>query len=230
MTDTSAARTTRRDLLRTGTIGAAAAAFLAACTAKLDQPGQSGLDPTTTLVAPTVPLETPSEADKAADLTVLMTMTSVELLASELYGTYGPVLTDAAWAAEAERFATDHGAAAEEHAAATPEDLRVTEPNAVLMESTVAPIEDQLTSDGPILALFAGVERSLAATYLTAVGAFTTREGRASISALGAAAARRAALLGNGGEGIAPTGPLYNTTDLITSNAYIEPGDTTSGE
>lgn len=226
MTDT-AARPTRRDLLRTGTLGAAAAAFLAACTAKIDNPGQSGADPTTTLVTPTVPLEEPSDAEKQADLTVLMTMTSVELLAADLYGQYGPVLTDAEWATEAARYATDHGVAAEAHAAATPADLRVTEPNAVLLENSILPIEDQLTSDGPILEMFAALERSMAATYLTAVGAFTTREGRASISALGAAAARRAALLGNRGQGEPPTGPLYNTADLITSNAYIEPAPTT---
>ena len=122
MTDT-AARPTRRDLLRTGTLGAAAAAFLAACTAKIDNPGQSGADPTTTLVTPTVPLEEPSDAEKQADLTVLMTMTSVELLAADLYGQYGPVLTDAEWATEAARYATDHGVAAEAHAAATPADI-----------------------------------------------------------------------------------------------------------
>ncbi|MEZ5140278.1 MAG: hypothetical protein R2711_16345 [Acidimicrobiales bacterium] len=50
------ASASRRQLLLTGSLGAAATAFLAACGTKDNsKSGQSGVDPTTTLVTPTVP-------------------------------------------------------------------------------------------------------------------------------------------------------------------------------
>lgn len=215
-------RTSRRDLLLGGAFGAAAATFLAACGGGSSAPvGQSGDAPATTLVRPTVPLAEPSAADLENDVTLLRTATSLELLAEELYGTYAGRISDAEWAGHAERFGADHGTAAEDFAAATPADARVTDANEVVRENTVEPVIDTLQSDTAILNMFAGIERTLAATYMTAVGAFTDREGRANFSALAAAAARRAALLGNGGEGDVPTGPLFPTTDLIAGEAYL---------
>lgn len=216
------APTSRRDLLLGGAFGAAATAFLAACGGgDSAPPGQSGLAPTTTLVMPTVPLEEPTDEDLADDVTQLRTATSLELLAAELYADYGPRLTNEEWAGHAARFAADHEAAAEAFQEATPVLERVYEPNQVVQEETVDPVKATLLNDTAILNFFAGIERTLAATYLTATAAFNVRDGRANFAANAAAAARRAALLGNGGEGVAPTGPLFPTTDLIASAAYL---------
>jgi hypothetical protein len=217
------APTSRRDLLVGGAFGAAATAFLAACGGGGDSAplGQSGIAPSTTLVMPTVPLEEPSDADLADDVTQLRTATSLELLAAQLYAQYAPRIADAEWSGHAARFAADHEAAAEAFAEATPAAQRVTEPNQVVQENTVDPVIATLQNDTAILNFFAGIERTLAATYLTATAAFNVRDGRANFAAHAAAAARRAALMGNGGEGVAPRGPLFPTTDLIAGSAYL---------
>lgn len=216
------AGTTRRQLLRTSGIAAAAAAVLAACGTKNDIPsGASGQDPTTTSVMPTVPIKEPSEADKQYDVTVLRTATSLELLAVQLYTNFGKDITDADWNAAAAQFATDHQAAADTFTAATDKADQVTEPNAYIQENSVDPIANDLTSDAAILSFFATVESSIAATYVTAVGTMTDPEGRNDFAAYGAASARRSALLGSGGTGTAPSSALLSTADLIANDAYL---------
>ena len=99
----------RRQLVLGGTLGAAAAAFLAACGTKTpDTAGQSGVDPTTTAVTPTVPITDPSEAEVAGEQQNLRTAASLELVVASAYTTYGKKLSDTDLAAQATRIAADH--------------------------------------------------------------------------------------------------------------------------
>jgi hypothetical protein len=221
-TSSTGSGTTRRQIISTGAFGAAAAAFLAACGTKADRKaGQSGIDPTTTVAAPEAPLPDVTEADLAYDTDLLRTATSLELLAADLYDEYGPKLDDAEWKTNTERFATDHRAAAAEFRRETPAEHRVDEPNEWLQQNSVDPVADDLTSDRSILAFFSSIESTLAATYITAVSNFSQVEGRAQFAGFAEAAARREALLGDGGEGAAPESALYPLQDLIPNEAYV---------
>lgn len=214
--------TTRRQVILTGAFGAAAAAFLAACGTKSDKTaGQSGVDPTTTIAAPEAPQAEIAKADLAYDTDLLRTATSLELLAAELYQEYGPVIDDAEWKANAERFAADHKRTAAVFREETPADARVDEPNQFLQENTVDPVIDQLTNDRAILNFFAGLESTLAATYIAAVGSFTQVEGRAQFARYAESAARRNAVMANGGNGAPPTSALYPLQDLVPNEAYV---------
>ncbi len=221
-TSSPASGTTRRQIITTGAFGAAAAAFLAACGTKSDKAaGQSGLDPTTSIAPPEAPLPKVSEADLANDTDLLRTATSLELLAVDLYQEYGRLLEDADWKANATRFAADHKAAAAAFRNETPAENRVDEPNQYLQENTVDPFVDQLTDDRTILSFFAGLESTLTATYITAVSSFSQVEGRAQFAGFAEAAARRNAVMANGGDGAAPESALYPLQDLIPNEAYV---------
>ena len=223
-TSSPATGTTRRQMLRTGAFGAAAAAFLAACGTKSDKSaGQSGADPSTTIAAPEAPLPDISEADLAYDTDLLRTATSLELMAADLYEEYGPNLTDEEWKANAARFAADHKAAAAAFREETPSEHRVSVPNKWLMENSVAPLETELAngSDAVLLEFYAGLESTLVATYIAAVASFTQVEGRAQFAGFAEASARRNALMGNGGEGAPPESALYPLQDLIPNEAYV---------
>ena len=219
-----ASGTTRRQIITTGAFGAAAAAFLAACGTKSDsKAGQSGDDPTTTAVAPEAPLPEVSEADLAYDTDLLRTATSMELLAADLYEQYGPKLSSEEWKTQCARFAADHQAAAEEFRSETDPEHRVDEPNEWLIKNSVEPVEDQLDAgpDAVVLEFFALLESTFAATYITAVSSYSQVEGRAQFAGFSEAAARRNALLANGGDGRAPTSALYPLQDLIPNEAYV---------
>ncbi len=223
-TDSPVTGATRRQIITTGAFGAAAAAFLAACGTKTDRTaGQSGADPTPTLAPPEPPLPEASEADLAYDTDLLRTATSLELLAAQLYTEYGPKFTDEEWKANAARFAADHEAAAAEFREETPSEHRVSVPNAYLQENTVDPVSVELDkgNEAVLLDFFASVESTLTATYITAVSSFSQVEGRALFAGYSEAAARRQAVMGNGGEGAPPTGPLYPLQDLIPNEAYV---------
>jgi hypothetical protein len=214
--------TTRRGLLVTGGLGAAAAAFLAACGTSSDSPsGASGDAPTPTGVAPTAPPPEASADDLQWDITVLRTAASLELLAAQLYRNHGPFLASAEWAAEAKRYALDHTEAARAFNRELTAGLRVTEPNSYLQETSIDPIEADLTSDRAILNMFAGVESSIVATYVTACSTQSTSMRRQLFASYAAPAAARNALLANGGTGQAPDMPLYPLRDLIPNDAYV---------
>ena len=212
----------RRQIITTGAFGAAAAALLAACGTKSDRTaGQSGVDPTTTAVAPEAPLAEITAADKAYDVDLLRTATSLELLAADLYKQYGPILKDAEWAGNAARFGTDHEAAAKAFRSETPAKYRVDSANEYLQTNTVDPIADQLDNDRAILNFFAALESTIAATYIAAVGSFTDVDGRAQFAGYSEAAARRNAVMGNAGAGAPPESALYPLQDLIPNEAYV---------
>lgn len=213
--------TSRRTLLATGTAGLAATALLAACSDEGPKPGVSGSPAPTTEVPPTVPEKKPTEADLQADRDTFATANSLELLAVEVYRRFGNRFQDLELAAAAERFATDHEAAAEIWASQAGDHDGLGEPNAYLMENQVNPVVNLLDNDVAIADLASGIESAIAATYITAVGTLLDPQWRQTIMSHGAAAARRAALFGNGGAGLAPDTALYPLTDLISTDAYL---------
>ncbi|HRW37699.1 MAG TPA: hypothetical protein P5254_08370 [Aquihabitans sp.] len=217
------ASASRRQLLLTGSLGAAATAFLAACGTKDNsKSGQSGVDPTTTLVTPTVPLGEPSEVELATEQQNLRTAASLELVVAAAYTTYGPKLTDAELSAQAERIAGEHTELADTfNGAVDGADQKVTDPNEWVQTNVIDPVADQMTSDGAILSLMGKLESTLAASYTQVVSDATTTEWRGRWAAIAAGAARRAALLSNGGDGAVPTSALYPSTDAVSNNAKL---------
>lgn len=211
---------TRRQVLRTATVGVAAA-FLAGCGKEEVQSGQSGTPVATTSVTPTVPTTVPSAAALEEDETLLRTGTSLELLAADVYGTYGPKLENADWKAAAARFRTDHEAAAEAFTTATAVSKRIVKPNQFVQEHDIDPVADTLTEDKAILDLFHDLESTLVATYVTAAGTFTSPAWRARVMTFGSASARRVGVLGDGGRGAVPSDARYPVTDLISDEAYL---------
>jgi hypothetical protein len=212
----------RRGLLAAGTTGLAATAFLAACSSSEGpRAGLSGAPTPTTEVPPTVPEKAPTQAQLQEDLDMLATANSLELLAAEVYRRHGPDLTIPELAAAAERFLEDHTDAAEVFGADVAEHDGVGEPNEYLLTNLIDPMRSLLTDDEPIADLMSTVESSLAATYITAVGTMLEAGWRQTFAEHAAAAARRAAVWGNGGTGSTPTAALYPLSDLISSAAYL---------
>jgi hypothetical protein len=213
---------TRRTVLVTGAVGLAASAFLAACGKSDTNPGQSGTPISTTSTIPPVPTTEPSADALEMDQALFRTASSLELLVAETYGKWGPKLGDTELRSLAFRFQGDHtDAAAVFSEASTEEDERTDKPNEYLEENLVGPAADGLVDDGSILDLMAGLESTLAATYVTAAGTFTGTEWRQKVMTFGGASARRSALLANGGAGSAPEEALFPVNDLIPNAAYL---------
>jgi len=212
----------RRQALRTAGIGAAATAFLAACGKKGGPAaGRSGTPTSTTAVAPAVPAKAPTTEDIAMDVTLLRTGTSLELLAAKVYDTYGPKLDDAKWSYAAALFSQHHTAAAGVFNNATPPSKRVSKPNKFVTENTIDPVAETLTTDDAILGLFHDIESTIAATYVSAAGTFTSATWRARVMTLGSASARRVTVLANQGQGGRPEEAFYPLSDLISNDAYV---------
>ena len=213
--------TSRRSVLAAGTAGLAATALLAACSDDGPAPGLSGTPVPTTEVPPTVPPRDPTEAQLQADRDTFATASSLELLAADVYRRFGVDFQDPELLAAAERFATDHEAAAAIFAAEAGDHPGLGEPNAFLEENQVAPVESLLTNDVAIADLATTIENSIAATYITAVGTLLDADWRQTMVQHGAAAARRAAVLGNGGTGTSPSAARFPLSDLIATDAYL---------
>ena len=227
----------RRQLLQVGGLGALGAAFLAACgTDAYDtRPGVAGAGSPTTAVPPTVPASGPNSAQRATEEIELHTLVSVEALLAETYQAHASTLSDDELRSAAERFAVDHESAAQRIASETEsgvadvanEDLkaRMVAP----VERTIEPLlsagteEAQVEANTAVLQLFNGLETSLAATYVNSMSVLTTAERRGEFAAMGAAAARRAAVLTDEVTSTAPTSALFPVTDLIPGSAYLGP-------
>ena len=214
---------------RTGARGAAAAAVLAACgTSNEAAPGESGGSPDDQEVTPTVPLEAATESEIRNNQTLLRTAASLELLAAESYNGWGPQL-DAEGQADAARWEADHLAAAEEFNAALPSDLTVDEPNQVLLERFVQPLEPDLINAEATYGFFSVLESTLAATYVVAVGDYVPLgpddDERTIFAEHASAAARRSTGTGNGGPGLQPDSALFDTVDLVPAEAYLTVDD-----
>lgn len=224
---TSAADThappTRRALLRAGGVGLFAAAFLAACGKDDKAAGVSGLAATTTSVVPTIPVTEPTEVALDDDRAQLRTAQSVELLVSSVYGKYGPKLADAELRDAAFRYQTDHDAAADVLGEAGGETEESKKANAYLQKNLVDPAADSLIDDVAIANFMADLESALTATYINATSILTESETRQLVMSFGAASARRVAVLGGGGRGMAPTESLYPVVDLIPGEAFLGP-------
>lgn len=180
------------------------------------------MDPTTSVVPPTVPPREPTEIDLELDQTLLRTATSLELMAAEAYGEFAGEVQDGEWAATTARFGVDHELAAGAFRSGTDADLQIDEPNEFMQTQLIDPVRDLLTSDRSLLNFFTEIENTLSATYVTAVANHTDAAWRARFSAYASSAARRAALMGAGGQGVVPTGPLLGTEDLIPGEAYLQ--------
>ena len=216
----------RRQVLRTGTIGAASAAFLAACTHARKKhpapPGTSGSPVETTLVAPTVPTTQPSAVALDDDITLWRTGTSLELVAAAAYRNIGTKLTDDGWRTIASRWADDHEANAKVFRDATePAKKKVDDPNKYVQEHDIDPILDDLSTDAAILDFFHDLESTLTATYVTAAGTFTAADWRQQVMTFGSASARRVGVLANGGDGAIADAATYPLADLISNDAYV---------
>lgn len=221
--------TSRRNVLRLGTLGAAGALVLAACGREDGPPaGLSGSPAPSTSVPPTVPTTSPSATAIEDDAIQLRTLRSVELLVAEAYADHGKDLEDPAMAEAAKRFGQAHTAAAERLAEAI--DQReaddIVDPgtaNEYLSENLVGPRAGELVDDTSILSFLHDLESTLAATYVNAVGVFTTAEWRQEAMVLGAADARRATVLANAGTGDVPQDAFFSAEDLIPGAAYLGP-------
>ncbi|MCU1499573.1 MAG: hypothetical protein JWM47_3526 [Acidimicrobiales bacterium] len=219
----------RRDVLRFGTLGAAGALVLAACGREDGPPtGLSGAPAPTTSVPPTVPTTVPSATAIENDAIQLRTLRSVELLVADAYADHGKDLEDPAMAAAATRFGAAHTEAAAqlgETIDARGED-DIVDPgkaNEYLVEALVTPRAGELVDDRSILAFLHDLESTLAATYINAVGIFTTAELRQEAMRHGAADARRMTALASASGGEVPQDAIFSAVDLIPSAAYLAP-------
>ena len=224
--DTTNPATSRRNLLRVGTVGLGAA-FLAACSKEGPKAGQSGAPAATTTTPPTPPEEKITSAERVNDNVMLKTGSSLELLVAKAYDDNAKRITSAEWTTEAARMMADHESTATLFSDAVKgNDPRTTKPNEYLQTNLVDPAAGSLVDEATTLTFLASLESMLAATYVSAAGTFTTAEWRQKVMTAGAAAARRAAVLGNGGTGQAPTAPIYPLLDLIPSKAMLTASDT----
>ncbi|CAN5731391.1 hypothetical protein BH10ACT1_BH10ACT1_00120 [soil metagenome] len=220
--------TSRRNVLRAGTLGLAGAIVLAACSDENPDAGLSGSPVPTTATPPTVPTTVPSATAIENDAIQLRTLRSIELLVAEVYTKRTGDLKDARMAAMASRFGGAHDDAAQFLSDAIDErdDDDIVDDgtaNAYLQENMVDPVSEQLVDDVAILAFFQELESSLAATYINSVGIFTTAEWRQQAMIFGAADARRVTVLANAGEGNYPEDPVYPATDLVPGDAFLGP-------
>lgn len=212
--------TSRRALLAGG-VGLAGTVFLAACSKTGPAPGLSGAVVSSTSTPATVPVTTPSALALDDDKSQIATAQSLELLVEEFYANQIPNLGDKTLANMARRFQTAHTEAAAVFGAAKTGIKGADKPNAVLKDSLVAPAADQLNTDAAIISFMHDLESMLAATYVSAVGIYTSPEWRQRAMTFGAASARRATVLANGAAGEAPIQPFYPLADLIPGNAFL---------
>ncbi len=221
----------RRNLITAGTAGLAATAFLAACSGS-DAPraGLSGEPAATTLVAPTVPNRRPTQAQLQADKDTLATANSLEVLAAQTYQAHGSKVTQLELVEAATRFAEDHTAAAAVFAEPVADHDGVGKPNEYLLTNMVEPLRSLLTSEASVADLFSSIESSIAATYIAATGTMLEASWRQTFAEHAAAAARRAAVWGKGGTGLAPNTALYPMSDLISAAAYLSTAEEEAAE
>lgn len=217
--------TSRRSLLKAGSVGVFAAAFLAACSD--DEPvGISGNASPTTEVAPTAATREPTETELEEVQVQLATLASVEALVADVYGRYASRITGAETAPLVARFGDEHAAAARALTAMT--DAKTTaEPNAYLEEHLVAPAESTLLDEEHVQSFLRNLESSLTATYVNAIPLLPEREMRQTLMTHGGATARRVTTLS---AGEVPKGAVFPSTDLIANEAYLREAEAEATE
>lgn len=215
----------RRSILKAGSVGVFAAAFLAAC-ADDDPVGVSGTPAPATSVPPTVPPREATEAERAEVEIQLRTLASVELLVADVYDAHSADITDAALVPLVGRLAGEHRAAAAALVQLT-DTKDAVEANEFLKTTLVDPIESSLVSEDNVRAFLRNLESSLTATYINAVPAMLEAELRQTLMTHGGAAARRVTALS---AGVVPRGALFPSTDLISNNAFLRPEEAEAAE
>lgn len=222
----------RRSFLRLGGATLAGSAVLAACGKSDTKGSQSGTTQattststgaSTTLAATTT--APPSEVDKAQDLTLLRTATSVELLAVAVYGQAAPLIKNADVLSAAKLFRSQHGDHAKQLQAATKEsfgaDKVYTKPNAVVKKNLVDPVLPTLKSDTDIVKFAIALENSAASTYVAAAGLLSAAALRQAIMAIGGVEARHAAILSSVIKKSVPTDAFWTIKDAVSSDAFV---------
>lgn len=217
----------RRTILKAGSIGVFASAFLAAC-ADDDPVGLSGTPAPATSVPPTVPPREPTQAERDEVEIQLRTLASVELVLAGVYDAHAGDITDPALAPLVGRLAGEHRAAAAALVALT-ESKEPVEANEHIQTTLVDPIESSLVSADNVRVLMRNLESSLTATYINAVPEMLEASMRQTLMTHGGAAARRVTALS---DGVVPRGALFPSTDLISNNAFLRPeaADAAEGE
>jgi rubrerythrin len=180
----------RRRFLRIGATTVAAGAVLAAC-GNDDKGGSGGGTAAETTT-------TTAKKASAADITVLRTASSLELVAANVYdgATKSGLLTTPAVADAAKAFMSQH----KDHAAVFDSLTKklggepYTEPNPAVA-AQVAPKLTALHSENDVVALALELERSAAATYLASVGTFSDPSLNEAIMSVGGVESRHAAVL-----------------------------------
>lgn len=221
----------RRSFLRIGGLTVAGATVLAACgsSAKGSQSGTTLPETTTSAGTPstgastTAPPATPE--DKKADLSLLRTSTSIELLAVAVYGQAEPLLKDKDIRAAAKLFASQHRDHAQQLQAATTQtfgaDKVYKQPNAVLKKNFVDPMLPTLLSDADIVKFAMQLENSAASTYVSAAGTLSTPKLRQAIMAIGGIEARHSAILAGVLHTSVPTKAIWSTEDAVSSDSFV---------
>ncbi len=201
----------RRQFLRLGATGVAAAAVLAACSDdEKAPPSETGVTepaPSETTLGP--PQTTTPEAGTIADATVTRTARTMELAFALVYSALlseggtgdieipGPIDYDADTRAALELLRDRHQA----HADALVDIVRdagadaVSEPNNGLLEGIVQPQLADLTTERSVLLLAHSLEDLGAGTYGWGVGQVTSASLRESLMAIGSVTARHAAVV-----------------------------------
>lgn len=215
----------RRAVLKAGSAGVLAAAFLSACSE--DEPvGISGSPSDTTEVPPVVRPKAPTEAQLAEVQVQLNTLASVEALAVEQYATLASRITDPELAPHVNRFGADHTAAVDALVALTDEQTDA-EPNAYLQENLVGPAQDSLVTEDNVRVFLRNIESTLAATYVNAMVSMLDAEMRQTLMTFGGASARRVTLLG---DGELPHAAVFPPTDLIANDAFLGGEEAAEGD
>lgn len=230
----------RRDLLKLGGMAAATAAVAAACgkppAPDVQHTGNQAPSTTAgTAGPPKAPALPSTAADKQANVSMLQTMTSIELLAAHVYGKAidSGMVTDAPAAAALKQFHSQHQSHATflQRTTVDTGGKAYRKPNADLQENYTAPLIKRVHNGQDWLSFLAQVEKLGASSYVVATSSLTTADLRQAMMKLGGVSARRDVALRsltdpNDPEGWAPDG-LLPTIDAFPQTSQI--GGTASG-
>lgn len=196
--DESMSAPSRRHFLKLSGASIVGAALLAACSSN-DEVVQGSGTTVTTSVPPTAPPPTLSAEQKAADITLLSTATSFELLSIEVYDALlaKPFDTDASTLATLRTFQAQHRANAKSLATATSAagGTASDKPNEYVKKNITDPALLNVRDAAGVLAMAQKIETMAAANCVSLASQLGTRESRQAIMAVGGSAARRVAVL-----------------------------------
>lgn len=215
--------TSRRSVLKAGSVGVFAAAFLAACSDG-EPVGISGTPAPATSEPPPVRDREPTEAELAEVQIQLHTLASVEHAVADTYADHASRITDPRLAPLVGRAEDEHRSAAAALVALT-DDRQDPGPNEHLQTEVIDPAVQALVTPENVQVLLRNLESSLTATYIAAVQTMLEPSLSQTLMTHGGATARRVTALSNG---TVPAGAMFPSTDLISNEAYL--GQAVEGE